>query len=128
MRSFSVGAVLWAGMSLLGLSACAEGEAAAPDAALPGAFPAAPAPDMDADADHADGPALSASGNTDEPTNPSLPVSNEMPGGANLPLTGNGLSLNGNCYAVCASGATDADAMGISDGWGWENQASCLVS
>ena len=43
------------------------------------------------------------------------------------PLVGNGVSLGGTCVPLCASSATDADAMGVTDGWGYENDASCLV-
>ncbi len=41
---------------------------------------------------------------------------------------GDGLLINGTCVAVCASAATDADANGVTDGWGWEDEASCLVA
>jgi len=55
----------------------------------------------------------------------------EMPptGMPQVPVAGNGLLINGACTALCLSDATDADATtGATDGWGWENEASCLVA
>jgi len=44
------------------------------------------------------------------------------------PATG-GVAIAGECRPLCASDATDADATtGQLDGWGWENEASCVVS
>jgi hypothetical protein len=44
------------------------------------------------------------------------------------PLVGTGLLLNGSCVPVCESNETDPDPQsGQSDGWGYENNASCLV-
>jgi hypothetical protein len=64
-----------------------------------------------------------------EAQTPALPIAGEGPaGGSNLPLSGSGISVNGSCFALCASNASDADAMGVTDGWGWENEQSCLVS
>jgi hypothetical protein len=49
--------------------------------------------------------------------------------GEGLPLPGNGVQINGQCVALCASAATDADPMtGQVDGWGWEDEQSCLVT
>lgn len=45
-----------------------------------------------------------------------------------MPGSGTGLRVNGRCVPLCASNASDADAMGVTDGWGWENEQSCLVS
>jgi mannan endo-1,4-beta-mannosidase len=64
-----------------------------------------------------------------EVQNPNLPIAVEEPaGGSSPPLSGGGLLVNGTCVPVCASNASDADAMGVTDGWGWENEKSCLVS
>jgi mannan endo-1,4-beta-mannosidase len=81
----------------------------------------------------------------DDPVDPAAPASGGMEAGENvqgldpgtiddgttgddLPLAGNGLLINGTCVPVCMSDATDPDAMGMRDGWGWENEASCLVT
>ncbi|MEM9456177.1 MAG: carbohydrate-binding domain-containing protein, partial [Myxococcota bacterium] len=37
--------------------------------------------------------------------------------------TSDGIEVGGTCFAVCGAGAIDPDG----DGWGWENDASCIV-
>lgn len=70
-------------------------------------------------------PSPPGDGEPDAPLDPGTPPA-ETPGGE--PLTRPGLSVDGRCFAVCASAATDADASGQTDGWGWEDAASCLVA
>jgi hypothetical protein len=57
-------------------------------------------------------------GTVDQPPPEDIAGGEEPPGGG-LP----GLSIDGQCRAVCTSAAVDPDA----DGWGWENEASCVV-
>lgn len=49
--------------------------------------------------------------------------------GAATATPATGLLIDGMCVPLCASAATDPDPMtGQSDGWGYENNASCLVA
>ncbi|HKO91273.1 MAG TPA: cellulase family glycosylhydrolase [Polyangiaceae bacterium] len=45
-----------------------------------------------------------------------------------LPLASTGVAIGGACRPLCIDGSTDADAMGQVDGWGWENEQSCVVT
>ncbi len=72
-----------------------------------------------------------AGGNTGEGNGGVLPIDPNTVGAGNpapAPVPVSGLSLNGGCFAVCASNATDVDPSGQTDGWGYENDASCLVA
>ena len=40
---------------------------------------------------------------------------------------GNGRLVDGTCTPVCADASTDPDAQGVTDGWGYERDRSCLV-
>jgi mannan endo-1,4-beta-mannosidase len=139
MRSPVVSALssVFTSVALLGLSACGEGSAREPagsELAPPGGDdivderleepgsmgPVAPPANVD------DG--SSPEGTPDVPPL-APPVTGEgTPGEEQLPLATGGLSINGECRRVCASAETDADAAGALDGWGWENEASCVVS
>lgn len=55
---------------------------------------------------------------------PCTPVS--MPDAPMLP-EGDGFLVGDQCFAPCASDATDADAQGVTDGFGFEQGASCVV-
>lgn len=44
-------------------------------------------------------------------------------GGANSNSGGNGIEVEGTCYAACANAEDDNEI----DGWGWENEDSCVV-
>jgi len=45
------------------------------------------------------------------------------------PAPGDGVQVSdGSCNPLCASSITDPDADGVSDGWGYENQHSCVVA
>ena len=57
---------------------------------------------------------------------PQNPGDDGTPG--DVPVSGTGVLLNGTCVALCVSDVSDPDAMGVRDGWGWENEASCLVA
>jgi hypothetical protein len=39
----------------------------------------------------------------------------------------NGRIVGGSCTLVCTSDATDADAQGVTDGWGYESSRSCIT-
>lgn len=56
---------------------------------------------------------------------PCTPVS--MPDAPMLPA-GDGFFLGDQCFARCASDATDVDAAGVRDGFGFELGASCVVA
>ena len=43
------------------------------------------------------------------------------------PALGNGRLVGTDCTPVCADASTDPDAQGVSDGWGYELDQSCLV-
>jgi hypothetical protein len=73
-------------------------------------------------------PPPSVTDTNEEAQNPNLPIAEEPPAGASSAPMGSGLLINGSCVPVCLSSATDADALGVTDGWGWENEKSCLVS
>lgn len=81
--------------------------------------PAAPAPAGSAEGSEGTDPALGL-----DPMAPTAPLDPTLPAGAEL---GNGRVVDGTCTLVCADGATDADAQGVSDGWGFERDRSCLV-
>ena len=40
---------------------------------------------------------------------------------------GGTVDIDGTCYPVCMDDSTDADETGATDGWGWENEESCIV-
>jgi hypothetical protein len=63
-------------------------------------------------------------GNADVQGLDSMPPTEEMPA---QPPAGDGLLIGGTCVPVCLSDATDPDGTGARDGWGWENEQSCLV-
>jgi hypothetical protein len=58
---------------------------------------------------------------TGNSTNPE-PLAPPEPGTLN-----NGRFIGDKCVPVCASAATDPDATGATDGWGFENSESCVV-
>lgn len=90
----------------------------------------APAPELPGDDGQASEPSPAmidpGSGEGEQDVQGLDPTTAEDDVGADTPL-GPGLLVNGTCFAVCASDASDPDAMGQRDGWGWENGASCLV-
>jgi len=45
--------------------------------------------------------------------------------GASMP--GGTVQVGGTCFAVCLDDSTDADAAGVTDGWGYEDDATCVV-
>jgi len=45
--------------------------------------------------------------------------------GASTP--GGSVQVGDTCFAVCLDDSTDADAAGISDGWGYEDDVTCVV-
>lgn len=140
MRSFVVSAFspVLTSLALLGMSACGGGSAAQPAG---GELPPLGGDDIVDEMLEAPGsmgpvapPASGNEGSSPEGTPDvqplSPPVTGEVtPGPAQpVPLATGGLSIDGACTPVCASAATDADATGQLDGWGWENEASCVVS
>src|SRR6187401_717452 len=143
MRSIVVSTLssVFTSVALLGMSACGDGSRAQPaDRELAplgddivDETPEQPAASMGpvAPPDNADD-GSSPEGPPDmQPLAP--PVTGEGTPGQEpeplpLPLATGGVSVNGTCTRVCASAATDADATGQVDGWGWENEASCVVS
>lgn len=46
-------------------------------------------------------------------------------GGMSTP--GGTVDVGGTCFPVCMDDSTDADENGATDGWGWEDEASCVV-
>jgi len=55
--------------------------------------------------------------------NPEIPTGSET---ASTP--GGGVLVGGECRLVCMDDSTDADASGVTDGWGFEQGVSCIVS
>lgn len=56
----------------------------------------------------------------DDPVEPTGPENPSTPGSGTLVGT--------TCTLVCMDASTDADASGVTDGWGWERGQSCVVS
>jgi hypothetical protein len=55
------------------------------------------------------------------------PLPTTMPDGGGIP-PGDGFHIGGMCFPRCASDATDPDAMGVRDGYGYEMGRSCVVA
>lgn len=140
MRSLVVSALssVFTSVALFGMSACGDGSAAQPAehelAPFGGDESVAGMREEPAASMGPVGPSASADDGSSPESTPDLPplappVTGEgTPEQEPLPLGAGGLSINGACTPVCASAATDADATGQLDGWGWENEASCVVS
>ena len=54
-------------------------------------------------------------------------VCTDVPGSA-ASTPGRMVDVGGTCHPVCMDGRTDPDDSGMTDGWGCENEASCVVS
>jgi hypothetical protein len=50
------------------------------------------------------------------------------PAGNGVTGSGDGLRIGDVCFPLCANAATDADAMGTLDGYGFEQNRSCIVA
>lgn len=128
MRSLGVGAAIWL-VAVVGLG-CAEGSEDAEPVASPPLAGAGPEPEQGTGMNQpseSESEVSPGSGSGETSAAPSgiageVPVVPGQP-----PAASNGLIIDGMCRAVCASAETDADAMGVTDGWGWENEASCVV-
>ncbi|MEY4545445.1 MAG: hypothetical protein RL685_1640 [Pseudomonadota bacterium] len=128
MRSLGIGAAIWA-VAALALGCEQDSGEAEPPPSAPPLAAESPAPEQGTATNQPAEQAPVSPGSGTGETPPVLPgIAGETPaGGGELPLDNNGLLINGMCRAVCASAETDPDAMGVSDGWGYENLVSCLV-
>src|SRR5688572_30126200 len=67
-----------------------------------------------------------------DPSDPAAPTDGTPPEVApEVPVEeidpNNGRLVGGSCTLVCSSDATDADAQGVLDGWGYESSRSCIT-
>lgn len=106
-------APLW--LSLLSLTACGAADDAAVEEPMLQTEPPADDPSgaLDGDTDGAVDP-------DSAPVAPDQPLPDEL---AEETPAANGLLIDGTCFAVCTPVGVDPDG----DGWGWENEATCIV-
>lgn len=133
LRVGSVGYALVGILSLAGCGGGDDGDAVVPpfngavvdsDNPNPGATGEQPVPDAPGnEGANADGTGPVGLTPEPAPTNPDA-VDPQAPPGLQL---GNGRLIDGACTLVCANGSTDPDAAGVTDGWGYERDRSCLV-
>jgi len=139
MRSLAISAPVFTSLAVFVLSACGGGSAAEP-AGGSGLEPFGSGSTVDemqeqpaASMGPVAPPVSAAEGSSPEGTPDAPPLAPPLTGegtpGNVMPLPATGtIAIGGACTPLCASDATDADATGQVDGWGWENEASCVVS
>jgi mannan endo-1,4-beta-mannosidase len=126
MRSLGVGAAVW--VAVFG-AACAESSGEAGPTPAPPFGDESPAPEQGTATNMPSEGGAEVSPGSGSGETPLVPsgIAGEPPPVSAPPAASNGLIIDGMCRALCASAETDADAMGVTDGWGWENQVSCVV-
>lgn len=125
MRALGVGAAIWLAAGL-GLG-CADGEEDDPLAPSAPFTEASPEPETGTAMNQPSEPEPGAGASSGETPPAPIGISEPPPAPGELPAESNGLIIDGMCRPLCASAETDADAMGVTDGWGWENETSCVV-